>query len=298
MKSQRWFHHAAWFWMLALAACPAHAGEEQAPNGEGKYLRMVRDAQGDPTALESAIVRFSPPEAGPAGPTVDLVSAVHVADGAYYEKLNELFADYDAVLYELVAPQGTRVPRGGPQGSTNPVTGLQTGMTRLLELEFQLAEIDYQRDNMVHADMSPEQFRESMQRRGETVTTMFMRMLGYAMARQSQDAANNTDAKLLMALLDPDRANALKSVMAEQFEDMDGMLGFFDGPDGSTIITERNRVAMNVLREQIDAGKKKIAIFYGAGHMPNFERRLEDELGMERGDARWLTAWDLVESDD
>ena len=41
---------------------------------------------------------------------VDLVGAVHLGDKAYYERLNELFENYDAVLYEFVAPEGYEVP--------------------------------------------------------------------------------------------------------------------------------------------------------------------------------------------
>ena len=122
----------------------------------------------------------------------------------------------------------------------------------------------------MHADMSPEQFAESMQQRGESMLGMFLRMMGYAMARQNA-AGQTSDAQLLMALLDKNRAMALKRILAEQFQEMEGTLSAIEGPKGSTIITERNKVALAVLREQIDAGKRKIAIFYGAGHMPNME---------------------------
>ena len=47
---------------------------------------------------------------------VDLIGAVHVGEKAYYEALNKQFEDYDAVLYELVAPEGTRVPKGAKPG--------------------------------------------------------------------------------------------------------------------------------------------------------------------------------------
>lgn len=283
------------FSVFGLLACATRADQPAGKSASKSYLRMERDDKGEPLSLQSAVVRFTQDKGKYEGSAVDLVSAVHVADKEYYDQLNKLLAEYDAVLYELVAPEGTRVPRGGPRGSTSPVTGLQTGMTGLLELDFQLAEIDYGADNMVHADMSPEQFRNSMRRRGETVTTMFMRMFGYALAKQSQNSSNNTDAKLLLAFLDPNRAMALKRVLAEQFEQMDGMLAFFDGPDGSTIITERNGVALDVLRKQLDEGKRKIAIFYGAGHMADFERRLKADFGMDRADIRWLTAWDLTD---
>ena len=55
------------------------------------------------------------------------------------------------------------MPRPGDSGSNHPISLLQNGMKDLLELEFQLKGIDYTRKNMVHADMSPDQFAESMQ---------------------------------------------------------------------------------------------------------------------------------------
>jgi hypothetical protein len=99
--------------------------------------------------------------------------------------------------------------------------------------------------------------------------------------------------QLLMALFDEDRALALKRVMAEQFQSMDGMLSAVEGADGSTLISERNKVALEVLRKQIGEGKKKLAIFYGGGHMPDFDKRLRDQFGLAPTSTRWLVAWDL-----
>jgi hypothetical protein len=66
-----------------------------------------------------------------------------------------------------------------------------------------------------------------------------------------------------------------------------------EGPEGSTIITERNKVALKKLSEQIAAGKKKIAIFYGAGHLGDMEKRLAADFQLKRKDEQWLDAWNL-----
>ena len=256
-----------------------------------RFLRLTRDAEEAPLALETAIVRCQSRENSKRGLTVDLVSAVHVAEKSYYQLLNREFRKYDVVLFEMVAPEGVKIPKGGGS-SGSPVSMLQHGMKNILELEFQLEQIDYTRKNMVHADMSPEQFAASMQRKGESLFGMFLRMLGYAIAKQSQDGGAS-DMDLLVALFDRNRALALKRVMAEQFQDMEGTLIALGGPDGSTIISERNKVALAVLRKQIAAGKKKIAIFYGAGHMPDFQQRLQDQFGLVPKGTRWLTAWNL-----
>jgi len=48
-----------------------------------------------------------------------------------------------------------------------------------------------------------------------------------------------------------------------------------------------------VLSEQIAAGKERIAIFYGAAHMEDFDRRLREDLSLEPGEVEWVEAWDL-----
>jgi hypothetical protein len=281
--------------LFVLLSCCAYGGEAEpaAEAREGQFLRLVRDDEGEPLSLEAAIVHCAPEDRNPSGPTVDLISAVHVAEKSYYDELNRLFTQYDAVLYELVAPEGTRIPKGGYEAGGNPVSMLQGGMTQLLELEFQLKGIDYTRKNLVHADMSPEQFAESMRQRGESMLQVFLRMLGYAMARSAEDPAASSDFRLLIALFDENRALAIKRILAEQFEDLEGSLNAIEGPEGSTLISERNKIALAVLRKEIEAGKRKLAIFYGAGHMPDFQKRLGDDFGLAPAGSRWLKAWDL-----
>ncbi|NQU25293.1 MAG: hypothetical protein HQ567_28750 [Candidatus Nealsonbacteria bacterium] len=300
----RKFTAAVFCAVLAAALSVATAQEKAAEKAEEtkgtkkaeqkpSFLRLARIGEKAPTALEVAIVRLRPTDKSKKGPVVDLIGAVHVAEQSYYRQLNKEFEKYDVVLYELVAPEGTRVPKGGGGGSGSPVSALQGGMKNMLELSFQLEEIDYTRKNMVHADMSPEQFSEKMRERGESVLSMFLRMMGYALAKQNKAGGGSSDMQLLMALFDKNRALALKRVMAEQMEDMEGMLSGLEGPDGSTIISERNKVALEVLRKQIAAGKQKIAIFYGAGHMLDFQKRLADQFGMAPVNTRWLVAWNL-----
>ena len=66
-----------------------------------------------------------------------------------------------------------------------------------------------------------------------------------------------------------------------------------DGKEGSVILTDRNTVALAVLAKELKAGKKSLAIFYGAAHMPDLEKRMIEKMGFERKGARWVTAWDL-----
>ena len=198
--------------------------------------------------------------------SVDLVAAVHVADAAYYDQLNRRFEKYDAVLYELVAPEGTVVPRGRGTSNTNPLGAMQNGMKEVLDLDHQLEKIDYTKKNFIHADMSPDQFLQSMKDRNEGFLQMYMKLLGESLAQQSEMAAKgeSPDVELLSALFAEDRPRRLKIVMAKQLAQTESLLMNFGGEEGSVLISERNKAALKVLKEQLAAGKKNLAIFYGA----------------------------------
>lgn len=268
------------------------AGKKGAEEGP-KFIRVTRDDDDKPTALQTSTVRYVAPDEQREGLIVDLIGVVHIGERDYYRQLNRQFKQYDAVLYELVAPEGTRVPKNGAKKSSHPVGMLQTAMKDLLELSFQLDHVDYHQDNFVHADMSPDDFSKSMADRGESIWEIFLRMLAQGMVQQGKQSKGVSDGDLLLALFDRNRALALKRIMAQQFEDLGGAMAALEGPEGSTLITERNKKALEVLAKKIDSGAKRLAIFYGAGHMPDMSERLESDFGMQRKDEQWLTAWDL-----
>jgi hypothetical protein len=156
-----------------------------------------------------------------------------------------------------VAPEGTRIPKEGREGvSTHPLGAMQQGMGAMLELEHQLNRVDYTKDNLIHADMSPEDLSKSMEKRGESFMQMFLRLMGQGMAQQAaqEQKGGNPDVNLLMALFSKDRAKKLKVLLADQFENLEGQMIMFDGPEGSTIITERNKKAFEVLDKQLKDG--------------------------------------------
>ncbi|HTU24431.1 MAG TPA: hypothetical protein VMF30_03465, partial [Pirellulales bacterium] len=133
---------------LSLAARADEPAGQQARPAKVKnrehYLRIERDPAGNELGLQTAILRFESDAPERKGCVVDLVGAVHVGEKAYYEALNKRFKDYDAVLYELVAPEGTRIPKGAKTGG-NAVSFFQNGLKDMLGLEHQLEYIDYTR---------------------------------------------------------------------------------------------------------------------------------------------------------
>jgi hypothetical protein len=255
------------------------------------FIRLRRDDKKNPVAMETSIVRFAPTDKSRAYPKVDLVSAFHIGEKRYYEELNKTFEQYDVVLYELVAPLGTRVPKGGGN-KDSALSKVQKFMKNTLDLEFQLDHIDYTKQNFVHADMSADDIAKSMADKGETWMTIITRLMSYSMEQQAKKGGDDGSTELLFALFSKNRPLALKRALANQL-DIDDSLAALEGPDGSTLISGRNAIALNVLREQIDAGKRKIAIFYGGGHMPDMNKHLREDFGLAPIETRWLTAWDL-----
>lgn len=290
---------------LVLADEPATKSRDQAQGPAAEYLRVVKSDAGEPQRLETAIVRFqSAPDKSDV--VVDLVSAVHVGDKAYYDALNKAFEEYDVVLYELVAPKGTRIPKGGRETSTNPISMLQELTKSMLELESQTDQIDYTKENFVHADLSPDDMAEAMKQRGESGLTLALSVTADVIRQSNLDALrrerggvgseDQAEADPLTLILDPQRATKLKRQMARAFaspETLDAGLG----PTlGRMLVDDRNAAAMKEFQKQLAAGKKKIAIFYGAAHMPDFQNRLEVDFGLTPVDTRWLPAWDLSPS--
>jgi hypothetical protein len=263
---------------------------------------VLRGDKDVPVSLDTAIVTYreSDEDAARAGRReplqVDLVAAVHVGAAEYYETLDRLFADYDAVLYELVAPPNARIPKPGrkPAGA---IGSAQHGLKTMLGLEFQLERIDYTADNFVHADLSPKEFDAAMAKRGETWWTMFTRLMRESMARADKgQAGDDVSVGDLFGILfgsGAERQARLRRMMAEQFTDMDVLTEAFGGEEGSTLITDRNTAAIDVLRDQIRRGRTRLAIFYGAAHMKDFDRRLREDFNLQPGEPVWLEAWDL-----
>ena len=166
----------------------------------------------------------------------------------------------------------------------------------VLELDFQLDDVDYTRPNFVHADLDVETFEKMQQERGESMLGLMLGQMMRQMAKQmaGDGQANNTPDVGLLDLIDafnsPDRARQFKLILGRSFGDVEGQMS---GMEGTVLVTERNKKALSVLRDEIKDGKKDIGIFYGAAHMHDMESRLA-LMGFKRTALDWRTAWDMT----
>ncbi len=269
------------------ATRPAKAGSE--------FVRFVDDKKGG-GRLEVAVGRYEDRQ----GVRVDLVSALHVGEKSYYDGLTRRFKTYDALLYELVKPKDSDVPRPGAAraggGGGGAIGGFQRVLKNVLELEFQLDAIDYTPRNFVHADLDYETFARMQEERGESLFTLMIRSMLAEATRQDAGKGSRpiTLIDLLAAMNSPDSARQYKLLLARQFQDVEAQLAGLEGEEGTVILAERNKAALKVLRESIAGGKKKIGIFYGAGHMPGIAKPMVQEMGFRKVGEEWLVAWDMT----
>lgn len=264
------------------------ADEENSTAGPAEFMRFVKE-NGSEGHVDTAITTYRRND----GVSVALVAAVHIADGKYYKKLQTRFKDFDAVLYEMVKPKDEQITRD--RQSDSGISTLQIGMKNLLELEFQLDAIDYSPDNFVHADMDPETFWRLQEDSGESILGLMIRAVLEEQNRKAGSQNPFEGLQILYALMSKDSAYKLKFILAQQLQDMEAIVSGIDqGKDGqgSVLVSGRNEVAMKVLGEQIQKSKRRLAIFYGAGHMPDLEERLL-KAGFKQTKKEWVTAWDI-----
>lgn len=299
------------FWVLVVTAVSGFA--QTAPSADSKFLRFVDDGRGG-GQLQASTVTYT----NSAGVTVDLIAAVHIADASFFKELDDSFASYDSVLYELVKPRGstfggkrpaattsttqpvvvaTTRPTTRRSGSLAWVGGLQRFMRDELKLSFQLEEIDYSRPNFVHADLDAETFEAMQEQKGESLMSLMLAEMIRQMAGDQPTGPQIGVLDLIAALQSPDRARSLKYLLGRQFGQIDELAAGFGDPDNTVIIGERNKAALRTLQQRIDAGDKKLAIFYGAAHLKSMEHTLETTMNFHQvGEPKWRTAWDIPDA--
>jgi hypothetical protein len=299
------FHRARWLvpgftalvFLVPVRADEPRTGSQQPEvkkTAASKFIRIVKDEDG-PASLETAIVRYRPAK-GNAEFTVDLIGAVHLGEKSYYRRLNKRFEEYDSLLYELVAPKGTRPVKG--EGSDNPLRIVQKIISVVLDLESQVEQIDYTRKNFVHADLSPKEMAEKIKKRGDNGLTLALSIAADLLRQQNLKEGEKPDPDselpdLASLVTDPTAPSKIKRLLAQQFINLDAPGAGLGATLNTILVEDRNKAAMKVLKKEIERGQKKIAIFYGAAHMPDFERRLRDELGLVPVSTTWVQAWDL-----
>lgn len=119
-----------------------------------------------------------------------------------------------------------------------------------------------------------------------------MRNTNLKQQQQAEELPESQPAPNPLALLfDAQRDTKLKTMMAVQFSNL--TTGAMGATLDQLIVKDRNAAAMKVFQKELSKGHARIAIFYGAAHLPDFEDRLIQEFDFVASQTQWLQAWDL-----
>ncbi len=268
-------------------ACFAQQAEPAEKKQE--YIRVTEDES--QARLQTSITTLEKD-----GKRVDLIGAIHIADAAYYQTLNERFTKYDRVLFEMVGGEKInqtveeKAREAEQPAEKNNLSGLRdiyTMVATFLQLKGQSESVDYKAKNFVHADLTMKEFQEKQKERNESLLGLALKA-GANPETQKNIKQPNT-AKLLQAML-AGNGNMMKLELIHTLGAGDDQIGMFAGE--TVILTDRNAKCIEVLDQELAKGNNNVAVFYGAAHFSTMEKSLT-EKGWKRTKEEWLTAWDI-----
>ena len=161
----------------------------------------------------------------------------------------------------------------------NPMRFFQLLIGGMMKLDFQLDHIDYTAKNFVHADMTMETFQERQKAKGENLLSLIEKSIEAQEKAGSQNKQQFNFASMFKLLNDEGGPNGMKLALGRQF--------------GSVLVAERNLTALKVMESEMKKGKKNLGIFYGAAHLPDFDKRLIEDYGFKRTTKTWNAAWKI-----
>jgi len=266
------------------------------------YMRVTKPDP-DTVALEIALRRFVPATNG--GPMIWLAGAVHLGESNYYAGLQMFLDAQPLVLFEGIGA-GSKKSRAE---SADDDGGIQGALAASLGLAFQLSAIDYDRASFRNSDLGIAQLQTLLLGSGSVTS-------GGDQASGKTTAAGEQFEQLLGAMEGSSMLGVLlhagvkfigssaklcamtRLLLIETMGELKGDLAQMKGAPPeiqrllAVIIHERNKTVMEDLKKAIGSTSPpaSTAVFYGAGHMADFEKRLREELHYRPAGEVWLRA--------
>jgi hypothetical protein len=294
----------------------------EADDDPDAYLRF-HSYRDDWSRLEVLTRTFEPKDGGP---RVTLVGVVHIGDAAFYRQMQVLLDEHDVVLYEgvgagvrnnlsrfklpsaeqrkieLARPFRAGGLRRSNAANMDSYSNLQSLAGRKLDLAFQLEQVDYSHSWWIPADVTIAQLKASL--RGKE-RELFGDLLALGIEAQADQTAKEAMAdalgRSLKGLVQGRPTEILiKEALAQMLATQMAAITRPPSPKAEGVnafqeilVTGRNRAVLKALDEVVQApDAKTVAIFYGAAHNPDFERRLRAK-GYRWVKDVWFPAWDI-----
>ncbi len=172
--------------------------------------------------------------------------------------------------------------------------GLQARLAKTFRLTFQLDEMREDGEHWVNSDMSIDEINRRVEAAGGDGSMLFSMLDGSGGMMKMAGAVLSLVEALPGA---PQRGQLMIMELLSNVDELENMPGM---PGGQAlmrvIIEDRNQVVIEDLREVLhrEAPPARIAVLYGAGHMPDLVERMEEQLGyVASGPMEWNTSMRL-----
>lgn len=170
--------------------------------------------------------------------------------------------------------------------------GLQDKLASALGLRFQLSAIDYTKPRWRNSDMSIDEVQRDLKALNAPSDAFFRLLDGSSLSGRL--------AQLILGVIqsNPTLSASARVMMIEVLANADALLERQPGGTGAmmkVLIEHRNQRVLDDLRaalaEPNDPPLTNVALFYGAGHMPDLQTRLEaDGYTLDPARDRWFSA--------
>jgi hypothetical protein len=287
------------------------------------YLRVTDGAKGG-IALQVSSRSFIPVEGK--GPRVLLVAVTHIGESNYFRLLQKSMEEYDLVLFEGIMPErkggwsgkAFETIRSSAAGEAEGEQGnIQTELAKALKLAFQLNAISYDQPNYRNSDLSIEAMQRILmgpppkpgarpaktpepEEAPDRSLDQLMQMMqgegffGKLLVMGVQIIGANPRLQAVTKLTLIETLGRLKGDLAKTQSLPPQLARLF-----KVIIHSRNQKVVfdleNSLKQPDPPGS--IAVFYGAGHMDDLERRVREQLNYKPDGDVWHPAFNVDTKD-
>jgi hypothetical protein len=173
--------------------------------------------------------------------------------------------------------------------------GIQVQMANALGLEFQLVGIDYNREKWRNSDLTIDQLEDKLEASGQSGSALFSMLDGSSLMGKFVGVFLN------MVAANPQMSIWLKAMMVETLANADALmevqgdnLGKGMGQFMKVLVIDRNAAVFADLEKVMKDEPKvrSVALFFGAGHLPDMETRLL-KMGYKLSGDQWMDAIDV-----
>ena len=253
----------------------------QTITAQSGYVRAIERTDG--VEVSQTLVKHL---VAPGKPDLCLVGVAHIGTKEYYAEIQSILDAQSTVLYEGVRS------KAHPFASKKPDPKAPRSIYQILSdavgLDFQLADIQYNRPGWINSDLSMEQLEAINKKTAHGKPTEFDNV-------EKMLDPNSPQTKMLgdfFKSATPGVKEALKIFLVEKLAKIDTFLAAsMDATTLNVILGERNKSIETVFDKVLSSANppKSIAIFYGAAHLTAVQKDLTEKYGYKPYRQEWIT---------